>query len=91
MLAESAPDGNQGETWILRRPAEAMQCSSIQWESGGGLLLLDLCLGGPEGHSCAQPGSEVLHVFSIESRSALLSVASALCGFTRLWGKGAFS
>lgn len=39
LLAESAPDGNQGKTWILRRPAEAVQ-SSILWEAGG-----DLCPG----------------------------------------------
>lgn len=46
---------------------------------------------GPEGHSCAQPASGVLHVFSIQSRDALLIVAWALCGFARLCGKGAFS
>lgn len=54
------------------------------WEAPGPLSP------GPEGRSCTQPGSEVLHVFSIQSRGSLLNVSSTL-RLARLWAKGAFS
>ena len=62
-----------------------MQSSLTQW----GLLPVPYprVLGD---RSCAQPRFPFLHVFAIEAVT-LPGVASALCGSTRLRGKGAFS